>query len=260
MNLGANVRSLDALADFKASLTRFKFDTEATLGQIDHELQHTQGWLEERLNHWRSEHRRRQEDLQRTQADLNRCLASGYRDRDGNYHPPDCRSQESKSREAKSRVAEAEGQLQTVMHWSQMVQQASDAYRAQARRLAGQLSTELPKAAASLENQINSLRAYLSMSAPSGGGGLSVPAGSTYPPDPSTWKFETLDTSLEDQHLYQQLAEAQRYVDLAREAQTAGGAQGAAALEALPAFQAVKGVCEALASFVGFGNYWTRDG
>ncbi|MCS7039953.1 MAG: hypothetical protein NZP34_10145, partial [Caldilineales bacterium] len=71
----AHVLSIQALAELKAAFTRFGHETQEALNAADIELRRTLDWLQERLNYWRNEVRRRQEEVNRAQAALDRCLA-----------------------------------------------------------------------------------------------------------------------------------------------------------------------------------------
>jgi hypothetical protein len=126
--------------------------------------------LQERLNHWQNEARRRQEEVRRAAAALARCQASGYTDRDGRYHAPDCTAYERALQQAQRRLQEAEMELANVRRWLAQVQQAIGDYELQARRLATQLAGDLPKASALLGRKIATLQAYMSSGVPASDG------------------------------------------------------------------------------------------
>jgi len=170
MSSGANVQAIQALDDLKGGLNRFAGEAQEVLQAAEQALRQTEEWLQERLNHWQNEVQRRQEEVRRAEAALAHCRASGYRDRDGHYHAPDCSACEQAVFQARARLREAEAELRNVQEWLRMVGEAATAYRLQARRLGWQLAMDLPRADAFLERKIAELQAYLAVSAPAGAG------------------------------------------------------------------------------------------
>jgi predicted nucleic acid-binding Zn-ribbon protein len=168
MSPSANVQSVQALADLKAALARFSGEAREVLLAVEQEIRRTFDWLQERLNHWQNEVRRRQEEVRQALEALARCQASGYTDRDGHYHAPDCSAYERALRQAQARLQEAEAELANVRRWAAQVQQAAATCQAQARRLQEE-TTSLGQAIGDLEN-------YLSAAPPSGAQAVSADA------------------------------------------------------------------------------------
>lgn len=158
---GANVLSIDVLCDLKAALSRFANNEHSALTAAAREIQHTQEWLEQRVSHWRQQVSVSREAIQRASAALARCHASGSRDRNGNYHAPDCSAFEQALRQAEVRLREAETELQRAQQWSRTVHEASQAYKAEARALTNMLDRDLPQATVRLEQAIQDLHAYV---------------------------------------------------------------------------------------------------
>jgi hypothetical protein len=177
MNQSANVRAIQTLGDLKGALARFGAEAREALAAAEEEIRQTLDWLQERRNHWQNEVQRCQEEVRRAETALARCQASGYRDRDGHYHAPDCSAYERAVFQARVRLREAEAELRNVQEWLRMVGEAATAYRLQAWRLDRQLAMDLPRADAFLGRKIAELQAYLAVSAPAGAG-ATVPAGS----------------------------------------------------------------------------------
>jgi DNA repair exonuclease SbcCD ATPase subunit len=170
MRLSAQVRSIQALEDLKGALGRFGCEAQMALQAAEQEIRRTLDWLQERLNYWRSEVQRRQEEVRQARADLASCRASGYYE-DDRYHAPDCSAEEHALRQAQVRLHEAEEELQNVQRWMKAVSEAVDTYRVQAQRLGRLIVTDLPKANAFLERKIAELQAYLAVTAPTMGMG-----------------------------------------------------------------------------------------
>ncbi|MFQ5856284.1 MAG: DUF6782 family putative metallopeptidase [Anaerolineae bacterium] len=167
----ANVLAIHALDELKGALARFGGEAREALEAAEREIRRTLEWLEERHAHWQREVRRRQEEVQRAQAALARCQASGYYDREGRYHPPNCSAYEHALLQARRRLREAEAELQNVRQWSRQVQQTASDYQRQAQRLEAMLNDDLPKATALLDRKSTDLRLYTMVPAPSGSAG-----------------------------------------------------------------------------------------
>jgi hypothetical protein len=165
----AHVLSIQALEELKGALNQFNAESLEGLNAMESEIRRTLDWLQERLNYWQNQVQRRQEEVRRAEAALARCQASGYWDRDGYYHAPDCSAYEWAVFQARARLREAETELANVRRWLAQVQQAVGDYQRQAQRLKAWLESELPKANAFLERKITTLQSYVMMGAPSGG-------------------------------------------------------------------------------------------
>lgn len=166
MSISANVLSIQALEDLRAAIKRFSSEAQESLNAAALEIRRTQDWLTERRAYWQREVQRRQEILRRVEAALAACRASGYRDaRTGAYYEPPCTAQREAVLQAQVRLRESEAELRNVQEWTRLVQQMAADYQTQARRLAGLLGTDLPKATALLGRKIAALHSYAAMSA-----------------------------------------------------------------------------------------------
>jgi len=165
----AHVLSIQALEEFKGHLTRFNAQAQEIFNAVEIEIRRTLDWLQERLNYWRNEVRRRQEILAQAERALAACRASGWYDKNGYYHEPPCTAQWEAVRRARTYLAEAEAELRTVQEWIRLVERQAEEYHRQARRLKAWLDSELPKATAFLERKITTLHAYVAMGISSGG-------------------------------------------------------------------------------------------
>lgn len=166
MGNGANVKIIHTLEDLRAALVRFGVDAEDALRAMEQEIQRTNAFLIEAERRWRRETQWKKEEVRRAASALRRCQASGYRDQEGRYHPPDCRSQEQVLLKAKRELAEAQTKLRDVQRTMQQVKQSIDAYHRQARRLTLFLQDDIPKASALLACKLQILQAYVSISPP----------------------------------------------------------------------------------------------
>jgi uncharacterized protein (DUF885 family) len=159
----AHVLSIQALEELKGALNQFNAESLEGLNAMESEIRRTLDWLQERLNYWQNQVQRRQEEVRRAEAALARCQASGYWDRDGYYHAPDCSAYEWAVFQARARLREAETELANVRRWLAQVQQAVREYEIQARRLQELATTHTDRARAFLGRAQNRLEQYLAV-------------------------------------------------------------------------------------------------
>lgn len=178
MSAQANVFAIHALDELRGALGRFAGEAQQVLGASAQEIRRVQDWLAERQAHWQREVRRRQEILHQAQAALRHCQSQVYYDpQTGRSYQPDCSAFEAQVVRARVYLAEAEAELQNVMRWARLVQQAVVDYERQAQRLGGMLTVDLPKATALLGRSATILQSYTSMSsAASSAGMVTTPA------------------------------------------------------------------------------------
>lgn len=180
---GADVRSIQALADLRAMLLRFGADTESALRAMDAQVRQTLEYLGERQRHWEAKVRAAEEELRRAYAALERCQASGWVDpKTGQRITPPCIKEHEWVRRARQALAEAKARLCEVLEWWRLVERTAEEYQRQARRMAGWLREELPKASGLLESKVNTLYAYTSI----GPGGIPSFAPATFATMPPT--------------------------------------------------------------------------
>lgn len=186
----ANVLAVHALEELRAALSRFGSDTQQALAAVDRELRRVQDWLAERQAHWRREVHRREEILHQAQAALQRCQAQVHYDpKTGRTYRPDCSAYEVQALRARTYLAEAQAELENVIRWTHVVQQAATDHQRQAQRLTGLLVNDLPKATGLLDRSVVTLQAYQAISVTSGMSGIgsgSTAGGSGIPP--GTWQ------------------------------------------------------------------------
>lgn len=180
---GADVRSIQALADLRAMLLRFGADTEAALRAMDAQVRHTLEYLGERQRHWEAKVRAAEEEYKRARAALQACQSRGYTDpKTGRTYIPQCPQEHEWVRRAGQALAEARARLREVLEWRQLVERTAEEYGRQARRMAAWIREELPKASGLLESKVNTLYAYTRI----GPGGIPSFAPATFTVTPPT--------------------------------------------------------------------------
>ncbi len=164
MSQVAQVQAVETLRDMESALGRFASEAREALASAELEIRRIQDWLQERLHHWQREVERWRQEVQRARAALERCQRSGYRDRDGRYHPPNCSAYEAALAAARRHLQQAEAELANTRKWVARVREAEAGYRAEARRLERMASADIPRARALLNRKIGDLEAYLAVS------------------------------------------------------------------------------------------------
>lgn len=174
---GADVRSIQALADLRATLLHFGADTEAALRAMDAQVRHTLEYLGERQRHWEAKVRAAEEEYKRAWAALQACESRGYTDpKTGRTYIPPCTQEHQWVQRASQALTEARARLREVLEWRRLVERTAEEYQRQARRMAGWLREELPKASGLLESKVNTLYTYTSI----GPGGVPAFASATF--------------------------------------------------------------------------------
>lgn len=171
---GADIQSIQALADLRAALVRFGADTEAALRAMDAEVRRTLEYLGERERHWQVKVRAAEEEYRRACAALAACQSDRYTDpKTGQTYTPPCTAEHEWVRRAGVALAEARARLKEVQEWRRLVERSAEEYQRQARRMVTWLREELPKASSLLEHKVSILQAYTSIGP---GGAMGVPA------------------------------------------------------------------------------------
>jgi len=167
MSQSVQVRSIETLGTFRASLLRYRHEATAALDGFEYFLGRALEWLRDRTLFWQKDVRRAQDELRFAEMALGRCRASGHTGPNGLYRAPDCGRYETALVRAGVRLRDAEGALQGAQHWQQTVERAIEGYRLEVRRLKDVLDENLPVALISLEAKLNTLAAYVSIALPS---------------------------------------------------------------------------------------------
>jgi hypothetical protein len=162
MSKSANVLSLDTLKDFKLAMITFAEDARNSLSGVDMELRRMRDWLErDQLGYWQSQIKKRQEDLMQARADLHKRKIS----QQGSDAVSDAEQKEA-LREATRRLRVAEEKLAQIKRLIPFLHHAIDEYHSHSQPLGDHLSGGFEKSVFTLQKMIDSLHAYLALSAP----------------------------------------------------------------------------------------------
>jgi hypothetical protein len=162
MSKSANVLSLDTLKDFKLAMITFAEDARNSLSGVDMELRRMRDWLErDQLGYWQSQIKKRQEDLMQARADLHKRKIS----QQGSDAVSDAEQKEA-LRDATRRLRVAEEKLAQIKRLIPFLHHAIDEYHSHSQPLGDHLSGGFEKSVFTLQKMIDSLHAYLALSAP----------------------------------------------------------------------------------------------
>ncbi len=177
MGTPAHVQSIAALEELRGALLRFKSEAQNALNAAEIEVKRTRDWLQERLQSWQYELKRRRRALEEAQAALRACeaMAMAAAIASAGNAAPDCSPFAAAVMRAKRRVEEAEQELRVVQEYMKRVEEAIASYQQQARQLAQMLENDLLKGADFLSESVTILLSYASAGA---GAGIAAVIGS----------------------------------------------------------------------------------
>jgi len=173
----ADVRSVEAIKEFRAQLVTYIAKAGAVLEEVHEEVVRMRLWLEnEQRTHWQSEIRRRTRQLEESERALFRAKLSNLRD--------STRGEQIMVNRAKAALGHAEEKLARVKRWALGYDDQVQPLEKGLQKLRMYLDADMPRALASLAQTVDHLEAYRSMAGPAtavadGGAGSEGAGGST---------------------------------------------------------------------------------
>jgi hypothetical protein len=156
MSNGADVRSIDAVIEWRADLTNYGDLLAEAMAGVDLEIRRAADWLEEQLAKWRKAIRDCEDEVTRAKAELSQRKFPTWDGRE-----PDCTVQEKNLRVAKARLEHAEEKVETVRRWiGRLPKMIDEMFTGPSRRLKSMLEADVPNALAELARRIASLESY----------------------------------------------------------------------------------------------------
>ncbi|MCH2147652.1 MAG: hypothetical protein MK073_07550 [Phycisphaerales bacterium] len=157
MSQAANVRSLEALRDFRSALIKFIDHAKRSIATSDGEVSRVSQWLDStQPMFWVQAIRKGEERLAQAKSELFRATIS---------QPDNPRGPTDQVRLVKKRQAEikhATAKYEKTKQWSRRFERLQHEYRSGLTPLSSALDGELQKVVVQLDNSIRSLEAYLS--------------------------------------------------------------------------------------------------
>lgn len=160
MSERARVDSIDAIKQFKIALWKFQEAANAALGDAEGEMQRMMVWLEnEQQAYWTGQIRKRHDAVEKAKEAVR--YKKIFRDSTGSL--PTAIEEEKALALARRRLAEAEEKLANVKRYTRVLQKEIQLYHGSVQRLATSVQSDIPAAAAHLENLTAKLDAYVSL-------------------------------------------------------------------------------------------------
>jgi hypothetical protein len=164
MSQGANVRSVDAIKDFKITLINFAEEARVGLSSTDMELRQVRNWLtRDQLSYWQAQVKRGQERVSMAKAELHRRQLS-----QANSESVSDTDQKDALRDALRLLREAEEKVQTIKRWVPILEHAVSEYHSQSQPLGDRLAGSFAQTLNIITRMIAALDAYLKLSVPTG--------------------------------------------------------------------------------------------
>jgi hypothetical protein len=162
MSQSANVRSIQAIHDFKIDLANFAEDARNALTGVESEIRQTRNWLQrDQLSYWQAQVKRRTEDVSTARTELHRRKLS----QQGSDAISDTEQKEN-LRAAQRRLEEAERKVALVKKWAPVLEHAISEYHSAAQPLGDRLTGALVSSMALLDRMVKSLESYLAVAPP----------------------------------------------------------------------------------------------
>lgn len=159
--MAADVRSVAAVAEWRADLINYGDVLAEAMSGVDLEIRRASDWLDEQITLWRRAVRSCEDEVTRAKAELSQ---RNFQTWDG--RAPDCTVQEKALRLAKARLEHAEEKVETVRRWiSRLPKLLDEAFTGPSRRLRGILEADLPVATTELGRRVAALESYAGLRA-----------------------------------------------------------------------------------------------
>ncbi len=160
----ANVRSIEAIRDFKAAMLQFAETATNAITTLQQEVMHFTEWLEhDRPSYWKNRVRDSYDTISQARVALENCK---MREVAGNR--PACIEEQEALAHAKRDLQQAQEKVETVRRWTINVRHEADEYRGRIGQLERYLESDLLKSIALLDRILTSLEDYASVSTSEG--------------------------------------------------------------------------------------------
>jgi hypothetical protein len=161
--MSANLRSIDALIQFRGELLNFIAVARQALEMLEAQARQGVEYItKDRPHYWKNENRRSWDGLHQAkdayhQARIQRTVAD---------HTPDCADEKKAITRAETRLRTSEKKIAAVKHWSQEAQHAWNEFQGRYSQTIGVLDGDLPRTVAILEKIITQIESYMQTSVP----------------------------------------------------------------------------------------------
>jgi hypothetical protein len=160
----ANVRSVDAIKDFKNALATFAEEAHTALTGVEMEIRQTRNWLErDQITYWKGQVKKSQEAVAEAKAELFRRKLS-----QGNSDAVSDAEQKENLRNAQRRLEQAERMVEKCKKMVPVLEHAIAEYHSQSQPLGDHIAGRLVLSLNLLERMIVAVEKYLATEVPMG--------------------------------------------------------------------------------------------
>jgi len=160
----ARVDSIELLKEFRAALFEFAEAVNVGLVEAETEIQRTAEWIKhEQSKYWKNQLYKRTELLTRAKITL-KTKEQQKTPLGGRYS---CVDEKKELAKAQRLLEEAEQKLNNVKRWETKLDEEAFNYKAVTQPLGQAVSSDIPRAVAQMDQIIDSLESYTSLTAPS---------------------------------------------------------------------------------------------
>jgi hypothetical protein len=168
----ADVRSIDALKDFRAVLALYAEEAQGALGAVKMEARRSLNWLHhDRKTYWSNQIKRSREEVASARAEVARRRLAKTPE-----HTPAMSEQKELLRRAEARLREAEMKVALIKKWEPALQLAVLELYASIRRIGDLSGTDIARASMLLGRLVDALEAYVREAPPTGLGPQGIQA------------------------------------------------------------------------------------
>ncbi len=152
----ANVKSIDAIRRFQASVAQFQEDARQCVTALELQLQRMIGWLErDRPGFWKREIENCYREMGEARVRLHRCKMR----RVGDFRPT-CYEESKALEKAKRDLEFAQKQVPVIKFWNSNAQHEANEYHGRTSQLTQILERDIPQLLAMLQAAADHLEAY----------------------------------------------------------------------------------------------------
>jgi hypothetical protein len=160
MSESAQVRSIEVIANFQATLAKFGEDASAALFAMQQELARVVDWLEQdRPRFWKRQIHRCYDEIAEARSALETCRMKKVAGR-----TPTCIDEQVALQKAKKKLEYCEQKVQLVRRWADKVRHESGEFTGKTGNLQHFIEGEVPRMKALLERTVDILEAYAEVS------------------------------------------------------------------------------------------------
>lgn len=164
MSSQANVHSIEALKEFRATLALYAEEAQGALGAVKMEARRTVQWLQhDRKPYWSEQIKRRREQVSSARAEVARRMLAKTPE-----NTPAMSEQKELLRKAEAALREAEAKVVLIKKWEPALQLGVLELHAGIRRISDLAGTDVVRASMLLGRLVEALEAYVLEAPPSG--------------------------------------------------------------------------------------------